>query len=90
MRKTEARFEVFVAVKIQVKVFWVVILCCVATGYQCMRGPCCLALLSHQNITQCHNTDVKLKGKLTFILLLVTEPGAMTECTHSSIICHLN
>jgi hypothetical protein len=32
-------FEVFIAVKIQVKVFWVVMLCNVVVGYQCFGGP---------------------------------------------------
>jgi hypothetical protein len=36
-------FEVFVAVKIQV-VFWLVMLCSVVVGCQCFRGPCCLHL----------------------------------------------
>jgi len=36
------RFEVFTAVTIQVKVFWVVTHCRVALGYQHFRGPCCL------------------------------------------------
>jgi hypothetical protein len=39
-----ARFEVFNMVKIQVKVFWVVILYSDAVGYQCFGGPCCLQL----------------------------------------------
>jgi hypothetical protein len=30
-------FEVFTAVKIEVKVFWVVTLCSVVVGYQCFR-----------------------------------------------------
>jgi len=29
------------AVKIQVKIFWVVMVCSVAAVYQCFRGPCC-------------------------------------------------
>jgi hypothetical protein len=32
------RFEVFMAVKIQDKVFWVVTLCNVAVGYKCEDG----------------------------------------------------
>jgi hypothetical protein len=39
-----ARFEVFKAVKIKVKVFWVVTPCNVVTGYQSFRSPCCLHL----------------------------------------------
>jgi hypothetical protein len=33
------RFEVFRAVKIQVKVFWVVMPGSVVVGYQCFGGP---------------------------------------------------
>jgi len=40
------RFEVFMAVKMQVKVFWVVMMCNVAVGYQHFRVPCCLHLQS--------------------------------------------
>jgi hypothetical protein len=39
-----ARFNVFVAVKIQVKVFWVVTLYSVMVRYQRFRGPCCFHL----------------------------------------------
>jgi hypothetical protein len=38
------RFEVFMAVKIQVKVFWVVIPCSAVVGYYCLGRPCCLHL----------------------------------------------
>jgi hypothetical protein len=37
------KFEIFTAVKIQVKVFWVVMPCSIVVGYQCFR-PCCLNL----------------------------------------------
>jgi hypothetical protein len=39
------KFEVFMAAKIQVEVFWVVTPCSVVVGYQRFRGPCCLHLL---------------------------------------------
>jgi hypothetical protein len=35
------RFVIFSVVKIQVKVFWVVMLCGVAVGYQHFGGSCC-------------------------------------------------
>jgi hypothetical protein len=38
------RFEVFMVVKIQVKVFWVVMLSGPAVGYQHFGGPYCLHL----------------------------------------------
>jgi len=41
----DTRFEVFMVMKIQVEVFWVVTSCSVRVGYQCFRGPCCLHLL---------------------------------------------
>jgi hypothetical protein len=37
-----ARFEVFTVLTNQIKVFWVVIPCSVAIGYQCFREPCYL------------------------------------------------
>jgi hypothetical protein len=44
-KNLDVRFEVFMAVKIQVEVFWVVMSCGVVVGYQHFRGPCCLHLL---------------------------------------------
>jgi len=41
-----ARFDLFMVVKIQVKVFWVVMLWSHAEGYQCFRGPCSLHIQS--------------------------------------------
>jgi hypothetical protein len=41
-----------VVVKIQVKVFWVVMPCNVMVGYQCSGGPCCLHLHSEVNGTE--------------------------------------
>jgi len=35
-----ARFEVFIAVKIQVVVFWVMMPCSDVLGYHCFMGPC--------------------------------------------------
>jgi hypothetical protein len=40
----DTRFEVFTAVKIHVKVFWVVTPRSVAVGYQRFAGFCCLHL----------------------------------------------
>jgi hypothetical protein len=42
--RKDARFEVFMAVMIQVEVFWVVMLCCVPVQYQYLTGLCCLYL----------------------------------------------
>jgi len=41
---TYQRFEVFMVVKIQVEVFWVVTACSVVVGYQHFRGLCSLHL----------------------------------------------
>jgi hypothetical protein len=59
--------EVFMAVKIQVKMLWVETACNVATGYQYFGVPCCLHLQSEEqqyskmsvsyNTTQRHNPD---------------------------------
>jgi hypothetical protein len=35
---------IFVAVKIQARVFWIMMLSSAAVGYQCFGGPCCLFL----------------------------------------------
>jgi hypothetical protein len=37
-----ARFEVFMALEIQVEVFWDVTLCTVVVGYKHFRGICCM------------------------------------------------
>jgi len=38
------RLDIFMAVKIQVMVFWAVTLCSVVVWYQCFGGSCCLHL----------------------------------------------
>jgi len=38
------RFVVLTVVKIHIEVFWVVMPCSVAVGYQCFRGPHCFHL----------------------------------------------
>jgi hypothetical protein len=43
----DARFEIFMAVKIQVEFFWVVTSSSVVVGYHCFRGPCCPHLEGH-------------------------------------------
>jgi len=37
------RLEIFIAVKIHVRVFWVTIPCSDMVGYQCSRGHCCMS-----------------------------------------------
>jgi len=44
---------------IQVKVFWVVMPCNIAVGYQCFRGPCCLHSITTQKILTCIFITVK-------------------------------
>jgi len=39
---TDVRFEVFMAMKIHIEVFWVMTLYIDVAGYPCFRGPCCL------------------------------------------------
>jgi hypothetical protein len=43
---TNVKYEVFMVVKIQVQVSWVVMPCDVVVGYQHFRGPSCLHLQS--------------------------------------------
>jgi hypothetical protein len=38
------RFEVFTAVKIEILIFWVVMLCSLIGGYHCFGGTCYLHL----------------------------------------------
>jgi hypothetical protein len=45
----DGRFKVFMVMKIQVKVFWVMMPCSFAVGYQCSRGPFCLHLQGEVN-----------------------------------------
>jgi len=64
----DVRFEVFMVVKIQVKVFWVVMLCSVVVGYQHFGGPCCLhlqgeTLIPQQNTSVSNPKDLDLNWK---------------------------
>jgi hypothetical protein len=54
MNETFVRFEVFIVVKIQVRVLWVVTLCSVVVGYQCFTGSCYLHLhpAEHYTVSQ--------------------------------------
>jgi hypothetical protein len=61
---TSMRFEVFTAVKTQIKVFWAMMLCSVAVGYQHFRGPCCLQLQQH-GPSICWYPTATLHGILT-------------------------
>jgi len=38
------RLGISKAMKIQVMLFWIVMLCSEMVGYQCFRRPCCLCL----------------------------------------------
>jgi hypothetical protein len=56
------RFEVFMAVKIQV-IFWVVMPCNTAIEYQHFRGPCCLHLQGEVNGTERKGIGIGLEYK---------------------------
>jgi len=45
-------------VKIQVEVFWVVMLCSVVVGYQCFRGQSCLQLQGEVTRMAKSDTDI--------------------------------
>jgi hypothetical protein len=47
--KTDAKFKVFMAVKIQAEVFQVVMTCSVIVGYQPFEEPCYLHLQGEEN-----------------------------------------
>jgi len=57
------RFEVITAVKIQIKVFWVVTPCSVAVRYQYFIGPCCCHLQSEVNYAVKGGTDKGWENK---------------------------
>jgi hypothetical protein len=74
-QKFDARYEVFMTVKTQVKIFWVVTLCSVAIRYQHFRGLFLKMeavwsseiLVSYCNATQHQNPeDLDMKQKLIF------------------------
>jgi hypothetical protein len=54
-RNTDARFEVFTAVKIQIEVFYVVMPRSVVTGYQRFGGLCCLHLQGDDPPKRCYS-----------------------------------
>jgi hypothetical protein len=53
--------EVYTAVKVQVEVFWVVIPCSTAVGYQRFGRPCCLHLQGEVNDTGKKGMDIGIK-----------------------------
>jgi len=58
--------KVFILVKIQVSVFWVMTLYSDVVGYQCFGGPCCLCL---QEDWGCMVSEPTQEWNLEFTLL---------------------
>jgi hypothetical protein len=70
------RFGVFTAVRIEVKVFWVVTPCGVV-GYQCFRGVCCLHLQGEDG----SSIDLGVDGKIKLKWILGKQGGKLwTGC----------
>jgi len=71
----------------QVKVFWVVMLCSVVVGYQCFRGLCCLHL---QGITaQHHNPDDLDLMHIAYMYVHFISTGMIVLCKFVSILYKL-
>jgi len=64
MFKQYARFETFTAMKIQVEVFWVVMLCGVVVRYQLFRGSWCL-IFKQQGPLKCWHPTTTPHGITT-------------------------
>jgi len=77
-----ARFEVFMAVKIQVEVLWVVTPCSVVVGYHCFRGPCCHHLQSE--------VSGAWLGIQVVIFWFVTPCGGVVGYQHFGVPCCLH
>jgi hypothetical protein len=59
---------------IQVKFFWVVILCSVMVRYHCFRGPCCLHLQDEvEGLNSPEDLDLNLHHNCSVIELYVKE-----------------
>jgi hypothetical protein len=63
--ENDTRFEVFTVVKIQIEVFWVLMLCTAEVGHQCFGMKMEAArssetLISYQNTTQYHKSHLDI------------------------------
>jgi hypothetical protein len=52
-----------------VKVFWVVTLCSIVVGYQCVRGPCCLPQPRRPWLERLYRVLKLRSTKYTFVLV---------------------
>jgi hypothetical protein len=71
LKKFDARFKVFTAVKIQVKVFWVVMPHSVAVGYHHFGGSCWYPPTTLHSVT---TQKTSIKSNLSHSLLLAFPP----------------
>jgi hypothetical protein len=76
-----ARITVFTAVKIQVKVVWVVTSCSIVVGYHCFRRSS-KTLVSYLNTTWCHNPE---DLDLNMLVLTITGEAIVNYLGYSRI-----
>jgi hypothetical protein len=62
LKAGDARFEIFMAAKNQVEIFWIVMLCSVVVGHYCFGGLCGLHLQGKLNDAEKGGIDIRLRS----------------------------